>query len=89
MYLYYKLYKVISIYYHFSDPDVVSSQGDHLFESDMLLTEEQYQQMFDPSSMEKRGAIKQDLWPYGIIPFEIASGVFSQEEKEQIQSAMK
>ena len=75
----------------FPDLDATSLGGDHLFDLDMLLTEEQYQQMQDPSSMAKRGAIygSDELWPFGVIPYEITAGDFSQEEEEVIFSAMK
>merc|ERR1719443_1872711 len=61
---------------------------DELFDMDMLLTPEQQDQLFDKNGRKKRAAIKQTLWPQGILPYSLTANTFSEQDKTVIYAAM-
>ena len=62
---------------------------DELFDMDMLLTPEQQDQLFGKTGRKRRAAIKQTLWPQGILPYSLTANTFSEQDKTVIYAAMK
>jgi len=66
-------------------------RADKIVDMDMLMTEDQFNNLFEKSGRKKRAGLRRssNYWPQSVLPYQFMNGVFSDRDKTEIYKAMK